>query len=112
MADGLVERLTLERDEARRLTEERSHAFVQYPILLKRIADIDPIQYGDDDEHCFFCGCDRLERQAKNGRHGDDCLWQHASDALLVPTGYIACIAGRTLFAPIPIYGDSAKREA
>lgn len=30
------DRLVLERDEARRMTEERSHAFVQYPFALKR----------------------------------------------------------------------------
>jgi hypothetical protein len=108
-----VERLTLERDEARRMTEERSHAFVQYPILLKRIAEIDPWSNTDRDGDfsCCFCGSDK---RGTGGIHEPDCVWQWVADALnpsplcAVCSGPLAastregCVRGNCSMRPLP----------
>jgi hypothetical protein len=81
-----VERLTLERDEARRMTEERGYAFVHFPILCKWISALDPWAADERAEHhCHFCGVVRFVAGAgtlTENTHRPTCVWKFATDSI------------------------------
>jgi hypothetical protein len=83
--EGEIKRLTLERDEARRMTEERSYAFVHFPILCQWIAALDPWAADERAEHhCHFCGVGRFadSRALTENPHRPTCAWKFATDSI------------------------------